>query len=236
MIKEFDSLGDAERRRIEDLLYTTSKFGLNFIPVAGPFLSEVLGFMFANPAEARRSTFLNDLSDQLQNLAEKGLVTMEDLKSSEDFMNVVVNAIPMALRAFDDEKRLAFRNAILNTAAGHSPDGTKTQIFLRTLGEITVTHIEVLNYFCNPAMWYKNRDIQIPKDWISGSLRKAILHAYPKYANSIEILDIVWDDLKRYGFHSSGALTDSMTSDGCFQPRASLLGQEFIGFITFKDQ
>ncbi|MET7253736.1 hypothetical protein [Dyadobacter fermentans] len=236
MIKEFDSIGDAERGRIEDVLYTASKFGLNFIPVAGPFLSELLGFMFANPVEARRSTFINDLSDHLQSLAEKGLVTMEDLKSNEDFMNVVVNAIPMALRAFEDDKRVAFRNAILNTAAGHSPDETKTQIFLRTLGELTITHIEVLYYFCNPAMWYQDHNMEMPTNWYTGSLQKAILHAYPKYSDSIEILDIVWEDLKRYGFHTSGGLRGAMTGDGCFQPRASLLGQEFMGFITFKDQ
>lgn len=218
----------------KDLAHSITKGGLGAIPVIGSLASEIFGLVVTPPLEKRRAEWMNEVAEKLKELETKKEIDFNELRENEQFIDVVLQATTFALKTSEKKKIECFRNTILNTATGESPDKTKSQIFLNQLDKFTAWHIFILEFIDSPNEWFKKNG-KTPPNLMAGSLHSVIIDAFAELKGQDALLDIIWSDLESTGFHKSGSLKAMMTGNGIFSDRTTKLGKEFINFITNGD-
>lgn len=214
-----------------DIAHSLLKGGIGTIPIIGSLAAEIFGLVVTPPLEKRRAEWMNDIAVKLKELVDKKVINFEELQGNEQFIDVMLQATTFALKTSEKEKIKAFRNAILNTATGDSPDKTVSQIFLNQLDKFTVWHIKILNFIDNPREWFKKYN-KIPPSYMTGSIYSVLEEAFPELKSQSALVDIIWDDLKTAGFHKTGDLRTMMSGDGVLANRSTVFGSEFVAFIT----
>lgn len=215
----------------KDIAHSLLKGGIGTIPIIGSLAVEIFGLVVTPPLEKRRAEWMNDIAVKLKELVDKKVINFEELQGNEQFIDVILQATTFALKTSEKEKIKAFRNAILNTATGDSPDKTVSQIFLNQLDKFTVWHIKILNFIDNPREWFKKYN-KIPPSYMTGSIYSVLEEAFPELKSQSALVDIIWDDLKTAGFHKTGDLRTMMSGDGVLANRSTVFGSEFVAFIT----
>ena len=218
----------------KDITHSLVKGGLGAIPVIGSLAAEIFGLLVTPPLDKRRAEWMNEIAEKLKELEVRKVIDFQELQSNEQFIDVVLQATTYALKTSEKEKIKAFRNAILNTATGDSPDKTVSQIFLNQLDRFTVSHIKILIFIDSPRQWFK-RFNKIPPNYMMGSISSVLEEAYPELKNQDALVDIIWNDLMTAGFHKTSGLNSMMSGDGVLSDRTTALGKEFIAFITQED-
>lgn len=217
---------------IEDVSTSIAKGVVGSIPIIGSLAAELFGQVITPPLEKRRAEWMNDVAEKLNELEENQIIDFNNLRNNELFIDIVLQATSFVIKTSEKLKIESYRNAILNTAKGNSPDETKSQIFLNQLDKFTTWHIVVLDFINSPRRWYERMGKPIPTYSFSGSLHGLITDTFPELKNQDDLLDIIWDDLKTTGFHRTGGLKTMMTGDGVLSDRGTPLGKEFIKFIS----
>lgn len=215
----------------KDIAHSLLKGGIGTIPIIGSLAVEIFGLVVTPPLEKRRAEWMNDIAVKLKELEDKNVIDFEELQGNEQFIDVMLQATTFALKTSEKEKIKAFRNAILNTATGDSPDKTVSQIFLNQLDKFTVWHIKILNFIDNPREWFKKYN-KIPPSYMTGSIYSVLEEAFPELKSQSALVDIIWDDLRTAGFHKTGDLRTMMSGDGVLANRSTVFGSEFVAFIT----
>jgi len=215
----------------KDIIHSITKGGLGAIPIIGSLASEIFELVVTPPLERRRAEWMNEVAEKLKKLEENHEIDFNNLKEDEQFIDVVLQATAFALKTSEKKKIESFRNTILNTATGNSPDKTKSHIFLNLLDKFTTWHIVILDFIDSPIEWFKKKG-KTPPSFTIGSLHSIIIVAFPELNGQDELLDIIWRDLESTGFHKTGSLKSMMTGNGVLSDRTTDLGKEFINFIT----
>jgi hypothetical protein len=119
--------------------------------LAFPFLGTgaTLFDLVTAPLRGKRlSNWLEELRLRLNELSQKvaGL-TPESLAASDAFISAFAQATQAALRTQQAEKLEAFRNGLLNVAAGTAPQDDQQLIFLHLIDRFTPHHLKVLAAF-----------------------------------------------------------------------------------------
>jgi hypothetical protein len=218
----------------KDIAHSLTKGGLGTIPVIGSLASEIFGLVVTPPLEKRRAEWMNEIAEKLKELQNKREIDLNELKEDEQFIDVVLQATTYALKTSEKKKIECFRNAILNTATGESPDKTKSQIFLNQLDKFTEWHIIILDFIDSPINWFEKKK-KTPPNYMGGSIYTLIIETFPELKGQDELLDIIWDDLKMTGFHKAGGLKTMMTGNGILSDRTTAFGKEFLDFIKNKN-
>ena len=215
----------------KDIAHSLVQGGFGAIPVIGSLASEIFGLVVTPPLEKRRAEWMNEVAEKLKELESKREIDFNELKENEQFIDVVLQATTFVLKTSEKKKIECYRNAILNTAIGDSPDKTKSQIFLNQLDKFTTWHIVILDFIDSPNEWFKKMG-KTPPSLMMGSLHSVIIDAFSELKGQDELLDIIWGDLELTGFHKSGSLKTIMSGNGVLSARTTKLGKEFINFIT----
>jgi uncharacterized protein YlxP (DUF503 family) len=113
------------------------------IPFAGGLISEI-GNLYLNPLERRKQQWTKDVSDALNQIKEEFNLLPEQLQESESFISALYQATEIAMRNHQIQKRAALRNALVSSAASTEEYDLETRM-LRYVGELSLTHISVLN-------------------------------------------------------------------------------------------
>ena len=218
----------------QDVIYATTRAALGSIPLIGAAASELLGLIVTPPLEKRREEWMTEVGEKLKELQEAGKLDIESLSDNQQFIDTVLQATTYALKTSDREKIARFKNAVINTALGDTPDETRTQIFLSLIDNFTTLHIKLLHLFDDPIKWFEQNSISIP-NYLSASLLSIVRQAYPTLKGQDELLDLVWSDLARAGLHNTSELKTMMTGNGLLANRTTDLGKQFLDFISRDD-
>lgn len=224
-----------DKTTTKDVLYVAAKAGLGSIPVIGSAASELFGFVVTPPLESRRAQWMDDVSERLKRLEESGKIDLTKLATNDQFIDSVLQATTYALKTSDDEKIEALKNAVVNTALEEAPEKTISHIFLNLIDTFTGLHIKILHLFDSPDEWFKQNNMRLP-NYMSASLMTVVAEAYPDLKGQRELLDLIWDDLKRAGLHNSGSLNAMMTGNGLLTQQTTPLGRQFLHFIKTDEQ
>lgn len=216
----------------KDVAHSLVKGGLGTIQILGSIVAEIFGLIVTPPLEKRRAEWMNDIAEKLKELEAKQKIDFNELRENEQFIDVILQATTFALKTSDHKKRECFRNTILNTATGDSPNETKSQIFLNQLDRFTTWHIIILDFINSPRNWFIKKGTSPPSYVLGGTRHSLIIETFPELKNQEELLDIIWDDLKLAGYHKTGSLKTMMTGDGVLSDQTTTLGKEFLDFIT----
>jgi len=132
------------------------------IPVFGPATIHVISQFLVPGVERRRESWFKDLADAVDRLKERvDGFDVGNLAQNEDFISATIQATRIAIGTHQQQKLEALRNAVLNIALGRSLDEEKQRVFLGLVDIFTVTHLEILRLFANPAVYPSNRRAEL---------------------------------------------------------------------------
>jgi hypothetical protein len=218
------------KEKMKDTGYALTKGLIGSIPFAGAVGSELFSLIVRSPLENRQETWMEDIGNRLLLLEQKKFLDLRDLQSNEQFIDIVSRATGLAIKTSDGEKLQAFRNAVLNTAAGEAPSKTVSELFLNLIDGFTSWHIKILSLFNDPPVWFKLQGKRFPDAYL-GSLFLVVTSAFPELEGQADLAELIWSDLQRAGLHNSSGLRTGMTGDGLTASRTTNLGKEFLRFI-----
>jgi hypothetical protein len=195
-----------------------------------PGLSELFEEFVTPPLEKRLDEWRDNVGNTLKYLEEKKGISLELLQQDEEFVDIVLQATQIAMRNSQIEKRIALRNAIVNTAIMESIDHAHRQMFLNYIDIFTVWHIEMLKLMQNPLEWGKRNDHEYPLG-SSGSLARIITSAYPELDGQRDFYDQVWAELRQRGLVNTDSLHTMMTTRGTLDKRTTDFGDLFLEYV-----
>jgi len=217
--------------KIKDLAYSIVKAGLGSVPIAGSFASELFTQIVIPPVEKRRIAWMHDIGERLAEIESKGEINLSELQENPEFIDTVIQTTQFALRTSESEKIEYFRNALINSAIGESPDQSESQIFLNLIDTFTIWHIRILKLFDNPIHWFEINSLEAPTNIMGGGLKIILEIAFPELKGRNDFYNLVWEDLGRAGLHNTSSLGGVMTSGGLLQNRTSEFGRKFLEYI-----
>jgi len=217
-----------------DIMLCLTKGTLGAIPLLGAAASEIFGLIVTPPLEKRRIEWMNEVAEKLKELEDTNRINLTELANNEKFVDVVVQATTFALRTSQNEKKEAFKSAILNTAIGCSLDETITNIFLNQLDRFTVWHIKILQILNSPI------DARLDKSELGYYAYDIILVRFIAYTyqelrcrSKSDLIRLICLDLKRAGFCDVDG-EDSVAVDiNRRRKMTTELGDKFLDYIKF---
>jgi hypothetical protein len=165
----------------DEKVHRVTRAAISSIPVLGGALTETFNALIEPPMSRRKTQWMVDVTDAINELYEKGYITESDLQSNEKFFTTLVHASSTAIRNHESEKLKALKNAVLNSALPRAPDETMQQLFLNLLDSCTSWHIALLKLFQGPEQWANSNNIKFPS-WSMGGLTAVIEYALPSIA------------------------------------------------------
>jgi hypothetical protein len=223
-------MDDINKTTGKDIVYSIVKAGVGSVPLVGSAASELLTLLVASPIENRRAKWMNEVGQKLKELQEAKKLDLNNFPGNEQFVDTVLQATTYALKTSEESKISALKNAIINTALNEAPDKTISQIFLTLIDSFTGLHVKILHLFNDPEEWFNVNNKRLP-NYMSAGLINVLTEAYPDLKGQNELLNIIWDDLKRAGLHDSASLNSMMTGSGLLVPRTTKLGKQFLEYV-----
>jgi hypothetical protein len=162
-----------------DAVHSVTRAGLGTIPFAGAAASELLTAIVTPPLERRRSKWMEEIGEALQNLEEKMGVVLESLQEKDQFIDVALEATQIAIRTSNQEKREALKNAILNSASPNPPEESLQKMFLSFIDTLTVWHLKLLDLFNDPQAYIQKQNLQFSNNSME-AISHLIENAFPE--------------------------------------------------------
>ena len=211
----------APKRTKGDVAHTIAKAGLSAIPIVGGPAVELFQNVIQPPLEKRRSEWMVQVGEKLQELEAAGL-KLEDLQTNDEFVSAVMHASQIALRTHQTAKLDALRNAILNIMKGQAPEEALQNVFLNLVDSFTELHLRILKVFQAPST---------QPNMSMGGLSSVLEHNIPELRGRRELYDQLWKDLYTRGLVNTDGLHVTMTGHGLGQKRTTGIGDAFLKFI-----
>ncbi len=146
---------DSLRRSSGDVAYAAVKAVVASVPLVGGPAGELLELALRPPIEKRRDEWMESLGKRLAEVEAR----LDALAQDPGFVTTVVQATQVAMRAHQEEKLEALRNAVVNSAIGNAPAQDRRALFLRFIDDFTPTHLRVLRRFQDPRS-FDNTSLQ----------------------------------------------------------------------------
>lgn len=215
-----------------DHVHTLTRAGVGSVPVIGAAATELFQKVIIPPLEKRRQEWMEIVAQGLRELEEKQKCVIDDLASNDVFIDTVMSASQAAIRNSQEEKREAFRNAVLNSALPNPPDESRQQIFVGLVESLTVWHLRILRFFADPARVFQEQGKQPPQYIVAGSLSQLLTTAYAELKNERGLYDQIGKDLFARGLLGTDGFHTTMSGSGVYQKRTTDLGEQFLKFIS----
>jgi hypothetical protein len=214
---------------IGDYTITAVKTGVQFVPLIGGPLAELIGAI-GGPLERRRDAFLEALVREVRRLSgELEGVTAASFYQSDAFISAVMTALPAALRTSEEEKLQALRNAVLNAAIRFDVDEEVRLWFVRLTDDLSLPHLLVLRALDErpvfPDSWDLTNRLISPRDWV--------LLNYPQLADPPWVFWGIVEDLRARGLvpREARGLATTPHPNTEFNPLTSQLGRRYLEFV-----
>ncbi len=214
-----------------DKVHRVTRVAIAAIPCLGSTLVETFNAIIEPPMARRKKEWMIQVTEAVNELLEKNIVTEEDLKNNEKFFTSLAHASSVALKNHQKEKIKALRNATINSALPDSPDDATQQMFLNLIDTFTPWHIAFLKLFQDPNQWATNNNHKFPNMSVGG-LSHLLESAFPQLAKRREFYDLIWAELYRSGLVSTQGLHTTMSGSGLYAKRTTAFGNEFVNFIS----
>lgn len=214
----------------KDTIHTLTRARISLLPVIGSPATELFNLIIIPPLNKRREEWMESVATGLNELEKtvKGF-SVERLSDNPMFLTIVSHATYVAIRNHEEEKLLALKNAVINTALTTSPDEDIRLMFINFVDSLTPRHLKILKLLHDPSRVLAERGLEQPS-WTSGSILRLIKYTYSELGNRDDFLNQICRDLYNHGL----IVTDSFgvgVGDFLVQ-RTSPLGNQFIDFIS----
>ena len=180
-----------------DLIVSAAKAAAGTVPIAGSFLSEIIGNIIPNQRVDRLAKYMKNLEDKLTEIPTNKI---NDLLKNENFIDLIEEGFIQASRAITDERRLYIASIILNGINEESLQLSESKYLLKILSELNDIEIIWLRYFLVPTISgdedFRNKhenilkEIQVYIDCDNDTMIKAALQrSYKEHLERLELID-----------------------------------------------
>lgn len=150
-----------------DMLALLAKSAVGGLPIAGPLLSELVGAVIPNQRIDRLAKYIKELDQKVSKIP---LEKINNVKGSEEFIDLVEEGFVQASRAISDERRKYISNIVANGISKESIELQESKYLLKILEEINDIEVIWLKYYMGPVMndykefYTKHQNVLTPID------------------------------------------------------------------------
>jgi len=222
-------MDDAFKNKPEDFINRGLRASVGALPVIGGSLVEFLAFVIGDPSQERRDDFMKETLQRVMGLeANFEQARAEALRANEQFQATFIQATRLAVTTASEEKRRLFQNAILNTAIEPVEEYMR-QAYMRTLDELSTTHVVFLTFLANPKG--NEMAVKTAKNMM-GSFSHIIEAVFPELVKNKALFELISADLQRLGLANTTSFNAMATSRGLLETRATDYGRSFLKFVA----
>lgn len=177
-----------------DVALGAGRAALAAIPFVGGSITEVLSLVLAPAVARRRDTWLKELADGIDQLADKvNGFRIEDLQHNDAFVSAVIEATRSAVSTHQHEKRVLLRNALMNIATGRAPGEDMQHTYLRLIDEFTASHIVILEFLATANAQLSKLYTVLPQN---RSFQQILDELSPQFKSEHLLLEQILGDLR----------------------------------------
>lgn len=137
-----------------DLLTSFSKSALSIVPIAGPFLSEIVGTIIPNQRIDRLIEYIKELDKRISKIQ---IEQAEEFIKNEEFIDLIEESFIQASRAITSERRQYIASIIENGIKDEAINFLQSKYLLKLLSELNDVEIIWLLSYAYPV---KESDIE----------------------------------------------------------------------------
>lgn len=180
------------------------------------------------PLSKRRDEWIESIAKGLKALEEKvDDFNIEARSQNEMFITTVMHAIQVAIRNHQKEKLEALRNAVLNAALPNAPEEDILLMFINFIDIFTSWHLRILKFIDKP------QEAGTPYQKFSINSESTVLEDnFPELKGRRAFYEQILKDLFVRGLTNTESLDLAMSLQGIFTPKTTVMGREFINFVT----
>lgn len=132
-----------------DFIALVTKSVVGAIPFAGTLLSELVGVTIPNQRIDRLTKYIKELENKISKIPE---AVVNDLKLSEQFIDLIEEGFVHASRATSDERRSYITSIIENGINDDSVDYQDSKYLMKLLAELNDIEIIWLRFYLTPTI------------------------------------------------------------------------------------
>lgn len=209
------------------------------IPVAGSAVSVIVEHYWKAAYEKRLERFIAVLQERL--ISIEGRVDVLEALQRDVVQTVSFDVAVAAARTGEDAKHRYLASAVVTVMRDTSWDtrADLASILTRLAGELTATHVRVLDLLADPLNWQRRHSFILelePNTQGRINFRAMIIRAFPDLDNDVSTLSAVLHDLESRGLLNVIGVGDADASlpdqEAALAPMTSELGATFHAFIT----
>ncbi len=197
-----------------------------------PVSAAILDILITTPYEERKALWMRDVTDILNELQTRSF-DIDRLRKDPEFFDILIQAVQIGIKTHKKEKKLALKNAIINSAFSSSCDFIKKQIFINFIDVFTDYHIKLLAFMNDSETLLL--ESSKPSGNMGGvsSIELLIANVYPELIEN-GLVDVIWTDLFRNSLLKNSKEIIAVKTDlyGASIQQTTPLGSEFIKFIS----
>lgn len=226
---------DPPKSSTNDTAHSLATAILSWVPGA----TELFEYFVKPPLEKRREDWMKMVSEALISL-ENSRFDIQKLQSDQQFITIVLQASAIALRNHQQEKLIALRNAIVNSASHRDIDEDIQLLFVRYVEELTPSHLKLLTFLIREV-----KDLALLKSYTQ--LYESLLKQHPNSMPRDEFR-MLFQDLSARGLirvspfmddfediYQAGMLIDEATQDDLPRVIITDIAKHFLDFITIEN-
>lgn len=224
------------KKTIGKSLISTILSNTPVLSIAKDFWDEIV----SSQLQERRDKVLKEVIERITNLEEK-----DKIKEIPNFASILKTATRNAAEDVDENKIKYYVNSLVSVIKQENIDNIKIHIFLNSLKDCTLLHLEVLKYFKDPYKFYKNKHLEMNVSEPNEIFIQDIEKDYPKIVENKDLFKIAINDLYNKSLLKIGNIEDIIYArplannnynSNVIEKQATNLGNEFLDFINFDNQ
>jgi len=201
---------------VEDKVHRLTRSVLSVLP-AGGALVELMQSVIMNPAEKRKEIWMEQVTDEINNLVNQEIVTLESLREDERFLSVFLEISNIAIRTHDENKRHMLKNAVVSAAKHTTQDETLESVLVGLVAQLQPVHLKLLQYVREPS---------------AGSARRVLLQELPELGDDEDLLNQIWGELLSKGLVKQMDLAFAFCSGFGTDNCCTRLGDSLLDYIS----
>lgn len=221
--------------KMKKALTATGKAGLKTVADLNPvssFFKNVYEEYTSFSAKERAEKVAKTFEDRLEKLEKE--IGKQKIVETSNLASLFANARNGALTDIEEDKIGLYANAFINAIKNEKMDDTKKHIFLNMLREFTVLHIEILKFFAEDHK--QKTGFQSSVGLGMRTLYDIFADINPIFNSEKHLINAVLRDLYSRVLLKSDRIDDYHSDFGGIQKGITLLGQEFLSFISEQEE
>lgn len=217
---------------VSEKAHRVLRIGLGSVPVIGAAGAELFASIIESPMEVRKTKWMVQVSNSLNELIERGFSSLEELQSNENFITMLTQASALAIKTHHKEKLVALQNAVVNTALGEAPMDVMQDVFLSYIDSFSVAHIGILDFVKDPDKWMADHGVVDTFNWKKTiGTNNLMLAVHPDFKENPQLVNVIWMDM--YRMQLIGNVSDDPADANSTSYTGLLpLGCAFLDFIS----